>query len=319
MVQVLPETRVMCDDTDFEPVFLLGGQSNMAGRRDGQYLPFGHPCWVDTGTTSPSTNTAQKKRPLTLCWDIDCNFGVENGSHSSGEWRPLQCQYSPGLQRHLFGPEMGLVESLCRRVDEKEDGVTTTSSPPLHFLKFAMGSTNLHSNWNPNNTKDDHAKPNQRAYFRRFIQFCQSALAEDTMSDDGAAHAVLPRKKKLVGMFWLQGEGDSTKAKEANSYLTHLQSFLDAVRCELNVPNLPIVVSPIVWKGKYAHVVNQALKDAGSGAVTNCICIDPLDASKVGVQQSGEPSCVATDHLTADAILDIGRRMGESIPLDQIW
>lgn len=128
--------RIMSDDDDFEPVFLLAGQSNMAGRCDGRDLPF--------------------------------------------------------------------------------------------------GSTNLHCNWNPNNTNDDHPKPNQKAYFRRFIQFCQSALAEDT-KNDGAALAGPPRKKKLVGMFWLQGEGDSTKTKDANSYLSNLQSFVDAVRHELDV------------------------------------------------------------------------------------
>jgi Carbohydrate esterase, sialic acid-specific acetylesterase len=264
-----------------------------------------------------------QQQSFTLLWDNDCNFGVENGSHSSGEWRPLQCQYSPGLQRQLFGPEMGLAESLSRRVGEQrgerkeEEEGAKTHTRPMHFLKFAMGSTNLHCNWNPNNPDNDHPKPNQKAYFRRFIQFCRSALADDT-TNDGAAHAAAPRKKKLVGMFWLQGEGDSTKAKEANSYLSNLQSFVDAVRHELDAPNLPIVVSPIVWKGKYAHVVNQALKDAGSGAVRNCICIDELDASKFGVQQSGDPSCVVPDHFTAEAILDIGRRMGESFPMEQI-
>lgn len=315
---------------DFEPVFLLAGQSNMAGRCDGRDL-LSHPSRATTPTPSTAKNDANEydtaapgvamTPQFTLCWDNDCNFGEENRSHSSGEWRPLQCQYSPGLQRQLFGPEMGLAETLGDRFGEQrlfltregedggEEGETTT--PTIHFLKFAMGSTNLHNIWNPNNNNDDHPKPNQRAYFRRFIQFCRLALADNKTNDASPS-------KKLVGMFWLQGESDALKASDAASYLSNLLSFFDAARNELDAPNLPIIISPVVWKGKYVDIVNQALKDAGSGAVSNCICIDPLETSKFGVRKSGEPSCVVPDHLTSEAILDIGRRMGERFPVDQI-
>ena len=175
-----------------------------------------------------------------------------------------------------------------------------------------MGSTNLHSNRNPNNNNDDHTKPNQRSYFRRFSQFCRLALADNKTKDASPS-------KKLVKMFWLQGESDALKASDAASYLSNLLSFFDAVRNELDAPNLPIIISPVVWKGKYMLTLsNQVLKEAGGGAVSNCICIDPLETSKFGVQKGGEPSCVVPDHPTSEAILDIGRRMGERFPNAQI-
>ena len=114
-------------------------------------------------------------------------------------------------------------------------------------------------------------------------------------------------------MFRLQGESDSSKSKETKSYLNNFESFVSAVRNDLEVPNLPVVVSPVVWKGKYVHVVNQALFQAGQGAVSNCVCIDELDAAVFGVQPAEAALCA--EHLTAAGVTDIGRRMGEAMPL----
>jgi hypothetical protein len=59
------------------------------------------------------------------------------------------------------------------------------------------------------------------------------------------------RRCRLVGMFWLQGESDSSRAKDANAYLANFSRLVEAIRCDLDVPNLPVVVSPVVWpRGK---------------------------------------------------------------------
>ena len=76
--------------TTIEPVFLLAGQSNMAGRCTEEDLP--------TTTINP---------------DIDINFRFNNDSNFGdavvGGWGPLQCQGpSPAIGKKLFGPEFGL-------------------------------------------------------------------------------------------------------------------------------------------------------------------------------------------------------------------
>ena len=277
---------------EWEPVFLLAGQSNMAGRCQAEDLP-------------PRRREDSGGVTFTLCWDNDSNFGAEAGGHSNGEWRPLQCQESPGLGGgSFFGLEMGLAEALGPRL--------AADFCRVHFLKFAMGSTNLHSNWNPENDLQQGSSPAKIGHYNRFIDFCRRAL-KDTAA--AAASGDAPKRKKLVGMFWLQGESDSAKAKTAKDYSRGFQALITAIRRDLDVPSLPVVVSPVVWKGKYVDVVNQSLINLGNGGFSNCVCVDEMDPS-FGVQPAAAGLCAG--HLTAEGALDIGRRMGEAFPTETI-
>ena len=223
-----------------EPVFLLAGQSNMAGRCHAGALPFN--LLTDT--------------KFTVCWNNDSNFGLECGSHSNGEFRPLQCQPSPGLENSFFGPEMGLAETLGPRL-------VSANIPRAHFLKFAMGSANPSHNWNPNHKTDDSESPSKQAHYGRFIEFCQTTLN---------SHPHM----KLSALFWLQGESDSSQSKTAKAYGENYKSFVQAVRRDLKVPYLPVVTSPVVWKGKHLDKVNRALLDAGNDGIAKCVSIDPI-------------------------------------------
>jgi len=119
-------------------------------------------------------------------------------------------------------------------------------------------------------------------------------------------------------MFWLQGESDSSKAKDANAYLSNLEHFIAAVRNDLNVPDLFVVVSPIVWNGKKVAVVNQALQKAAT-SISNCICIDELAPPLKAVQTLATAANPArVDHLSPAAVLDIGRRMGLAFPIEHV-
>jgi len=282
---------------EWEPVFLLAGQSNMAGRCKAEDLP-------------PARRDDSGGVTFTLCWDNDSNFGEENGGHSNGEWRPLQCQESPGLGGgSFFGPEMGLAEALGPRLAE-------LSIRRAHFLKFAMGSTNLHCHWNPenNNSQAQGSSPAKIGHYNRFIDFCRRAL-QDTAAGAASSADTPKKRKKLVGLFWLQGESDSAKAKTAKDYSRGFQALVTAIRSDLDVPSLPVVVSPVVWTGKYVDVVNQSLKNLGNGGFPNCVCVDEMDPC-FGVQPAA--AGLGAGHLTAEGALDIGRRMGEAFPTEAI-
>lgn len=294
-----------------EPIFILAGQSNMVGRCDEGDLP--------EELRVPSI-------PISFCWNNDSNFasddddddvdGNNNGAHSNGCWLDLQCQPSPGLGFVNFGPEFGIAHTLAPRLAAM--GVRRA-----HFLKFAMGSTNLHSNWNPDNGQEENVPASQKAHYGRFVHFCRESVEKLRMDGNDNADTATTTEKPILGLFWLQGESDSSKAKDANQYLSNLQTFINAFRADMQVSDLPVVVSPVVWHGKKVKVVNQALKDAGSGSISACVCIDELnlDAFEGGtvVQPAGgttHGACV--NHLTAAAVCDIGKRMGESIYLPEV-
>lgn len=46
------------------------------------------------------------------------------------------------------------------------------------------------------------------------------------------------------------------------------------MRQDLDCPDLPVVTSPVIWKGKKVQVVNEALKQAAS-EVQHCFALMP--------------------------------------------
>lgn len=203
-----------------------------------------------------------------------------------------------------FGPELAIAAALGPRLFKI--GVRRA-----FFVKFAMGSTNLYSNWNPNNNnRDEPSRPSEIGYYTRFIHFCKGAIEQISNNPNSSAGAT--RNKRLVGMFWLQGESDSSKAKFARSYLPNFQSLVGAIRADLTCPDLSIVASPVVWSRKHVKVVNAALKEA-EVELENYVCIDELDDKVFGVQGNEAGPCAG--HLTAEGVVNVGRRMGEEFPL----
>jgi Carbohydrate esterase, sialic acid-specific acetylesterase len=149
----------------------------------------------------------------------------------------------------IFGPEMALAHTVTPRLK-------TLGIRRAYFIKFAMGSTNLHSNWNPSNSASS-GRAAEIGHYQKFLKFTKDSLAScgDLSSQN---------QQQISGMFWLQGESDSSKAKDANAYLSNLQHFIEMIRRDIECPNMPVVVSPIRWHGKKVKVINQALKQAES-------------------------------------------------------
>merc|ERR1719473_2230184 len=109
----------------------------------------------------------------------------------------------------------------------------------VHLVKFAMGSTKLGEHWHPDR---------EGSYYPRFLSFVRTAIAD------------APQPSRLEGFFWLQGESDSCAAKTANAYYDNLVSLVQAVRRDLECPDLPFVASQVVWpSGKKVALVNKAL------------------------------------------------------------
>ena len=270
-----------------EPIFILAGQSNMAGRCSAEDLP---------ERFRPSKTTSDYGLDYKICWNNDRN--LSEGCNSNDSFERLQAQHSPGLNMDIFGPEMALANSLA-------PGLQNRGIQKAYFIKFAMGSTNLHSNWNPTNSNAE-GKMTTIGYYSTFLDYCKSSL-----SFLQSAESEIDRP--LWGMFWLQGESDSSRAKDANAYLTNFKHFIETLRDDLASPDLPVVVSPVIWRGKKVHVVNQSLKQAAESEVANCFCIRALDKDECGVQ--GDDAGFCAGHLTACGLCEIGLRMGKALPL----
>merc|ERR1712151_1251461 len=83
--------------------------------------------------------------------------------------------------------------------------------------------TNLHTDWHPDGR-----------YFQDFVRFVKKAMAS------------APQPASLCGVFWLQGESDSTgNAAQVNGYEHNLVNFFGKFRTELAMPRLPVVASQV--------------------------------------------------------------------------
>merc|ERR1719174_31617 len=135
----MPMPTCMEDGCKSVPVFILAGQSNMVGR--------GKP-------SDLLGEVVDAVSQCSLCYDHDRNFADKvNQPHLAIKgWGPLtpDAQYSYGGQCTHFGPEFGIASYL---------------GYPVQFAKFAMGSTTLHTDWQP-----------QGSYFRELVKFVKHAI-----------------------------------------------------------------------------------------------------------------------------------------------
>lgn len=113
--------------------------------------------------------------------------------------------------RDLYGPEIGFSK-------EMEE---TGKYPKIRIIKHAIGNTSLKNHWKANN--------GQR--YIELIEIVKEATAE------GGPY-------ELKGLFWLQGENDAPWAA-ADEYEANFIAFIDAIREDLDAPELPIIVARI--------------------------------------------------------------------------
>jgi len=240
-------------------VFLLAGQSNMGGRASADAL---------------SETLRAPYDAVLINWINDINFG--EGDSSNG-WLSLRPQHSPGLGYSHFGPEI----SLGRRLHQ------ALKKPKIAFVKFALGSTNLHTNWNPSNTNDD-------GYFHRgFLPHYKKSV--ELLVEQGYT-------VKIKGFFWMQGESDGGgNSQVVSSYKQNLSDLIHHVRNLVGEPELPVVLGKINWKkAKKQSVINAAMETVAKEG-KNITWVDTSDLTKL-----------PDDHFDGPALVSLGERMAES-------
>ena len=172
---------------------------------------------VGTATEAP----APYKAPQTdvKYWQTD-GYGKEEG------WTDLR----PKIVRDFFGPELSFGYTLKHSVFPNDS---------IYLVKYGIGGTTLVADWRPDGT----------GYCYNGFKAAVSAAMRN-LTNAGLAPSI-------VGMIWMQGEGEAHTSVGAAQYAANLTKFISAVRSDFATPNMPFVVGRI--STYYGSKANNAL------------------------------------------------------------
>jgi hypothetical protein len=183
--------------------------------------------------------TADQAKPV-----ADAVVWLEDSVHQNPKqqrWSPL----APGLGATAghFGPELAFGRRIRRAWPNR----------PIAIIKVAEGGTNLHTDW----------KADSGRLYRLFLNTVRDRLA-------GLKDKWRPT---VAGMAWMQGESDSTPA-HADAYEQNLRDFIQSVRADLKLPNLPTtigLIAPIALWSEHETIRSAQRKVAGDRPATTVV------------------------------------------------
>jgi len=177
------------DNIEEVDVIVMAGQSNMEGHS-----------WVDK--LYSNTDTSMHSNYRNGFENTNIAYYCNDGSNYSDTFVPVKVGQGYGIGS--FGPEIGIAEELYNRDYEK----------PVYLIKYALGGTNLYSQWNVNN---------EESLYYYMVDFVYDQLAYLEEQD---------LKPIIRGFFWMQGEADACWLQGANQYYENLSNMVDAFREE---------------------------------------------------------------------------------------
>lgn len=201
------------DERDYF-VFILAGQSNMVGR--------GKAAELDQALVDFVRNHAD----VSMAYDIDKSAKEQKNSTSGNEFIQLgrETQWSDGGQCYSYGPEWGVAHTVIERLLQAQSNRNAKQLPRIYFIKFAMGSTNLHEDWSP-----------EGKYFGEFVKFTRLMLQKVADLETGITQRLCreacPQSSVIIdAMFWNQGDSDASGRFEMrDKYQKNLVNFVHLV------------------------------------------------------------------------------------------
>lgn len=184
-------------------VFLIAGQSNACGHGQASELP--------ANLQAPQTDVLYYYRITEM-----------SGIETTTEPKAL-------FARKGFGPEVTFGRSMADFYKPSGDKVA--------ILEFALGGTNLYSDWNSSGVAEN-GKPNLYAHLKTFVA---KGMDELKKANPGA-------NVTIDGMLWVQGENDAKKSDRPGGvdysaqYEANLNAFIKDVRKTYG-EKLPFVLS----------------------------------------------------------------------------
>ena len=220
-------------------VFLLGGQSNMAGR--GGY---------DSAVPAPY-NVAQ---PDVRFW----NYGPDPQPHPTWginypgvgtDWVDLENGY--GHLINEFGPELSFGYAL-KNIFPDDD---------IYLIKEGITSQDLAVHWNSDGTGDIYN------IFKSRVDAAMLNLTNAGLSPT------------IAGMIWMQGESDAMNPAYAPQYETNLTNLIQNVRTDFNTPDMPFVMGRILglWGTPADNALVRGAQESVAAADPNVSWINTDD------------------------------------------
>ena len=211
-------------------VFILAGQSNMAGAANASNL---------SHTDIKDLENAQQ----------NISF-VNNGNKSV----PLKVTIPPDWKKKkfqldsCFGPEIFFGIELSKKHPNKK----------FLFIKRALGGASLYGCWNPNWTKEKAqyiGELNKPKLFHELLNDVDRELSKYDKSD-----------YQIMAMLWVQGESDSGQKwgpLPSDTYAENLKNLINKSRAAFKYPEMPFLIMQVGSKkiGQAMKSVSNELKN----------------------------------------------------------
>ncbi|WP_437593549.1 sialate O-acetylesterase [Sorangium sp. So ce1000] len=253
-------------------VFVLAGQSNMVGYGVGDDLPFdlrSQPdIWYDH-------------------YNPDAREGGPYAAATSTDWGPLE----PKGEDHRYGPEITFGRAIAAAYPEHR----------IAIVKVAQGGTNLVDHWGRGLAPDPEALYKSQLYHALLGELDSATYEgdralrypEEVTRLDGALARLESEGQayEIAALVWMQGENEAGWSA-AFTYGDTLRGFIAAIRQDLGVPALPVVLGRI---SDNLYPANGGPIAAGKEAN-----IDAVRAAQVTVaEEDPRVAWVDTDDFTA--------------------
>ncbi|WP_437537541.1 sialate O-acetylesterase [Sorangium sp. So ce726] len=255
-------------------VFVLAGQSNMVGYGVGRQLPVelqSQPdIWYDH-------------------YNPDAREGGPYAQATSADWGPLE----PKGEARRYGPEITFGRAIAAAYPEHR----------IAIVKMAQGGTNLVDHWGRGLAPDPEVLHKSQLYHALLGKLDSATYEgdralrypEEVTRLDGALARLESEGQpyEIAALVWMQGENEAGWSA-AFSYGDTLRGFIAAIRADLRVPGLPVVLGRI---SDNLYPANGGPIAAGKEAN-----IDAVRAAQVTVaEEDPRVAWVDTDDFTARA------------------
>lgn len=200
------------DAADPIPVYVFAGQSNMVGSS------------AKAAEVPAHSATLSLPRSNALFWGPTAD--------APKEWVAIEppTEIWQSAVRAGFGPEISAAKTLSARHRGRQ----------IAIFKYARNSTNLSTDWDPDNGG---------GLYKRMMS--RLSRARRLLS------AKTGRPTRVAGLFWMQGESDAASWAKATSYGRNLKELISTLRADTGQSRLPVVVGQILnisrWYKMYPH------------------------------------------------------------------
>lgn len=206
-------------------VFVLAGQSNMVGFGVGDDLPAGlrsqRDIWYDH-------------------FNPDARQGGMYAAATSTDWGPLE----PKGEARRYGPEITFGHAIAAAYPEHR----------IAIVKVAQGGTNLVDHWGRGLPPDPESLYKSQLYHALFGKLDSATYEGDRAlqypDEPTRLDSALSRLEaeghdhEIAALLWMQGENEAGWSAAFN-YGATLRAFIAAVRADVGVPDLPVVIGRI--------------------------------------------------------------------------